>query len=88
MELVLATKEELTKAYQRWNIDVIETPQKHEASDSSLKDAESQVDEMMSHIEVGHMGEVRMVIVDSFMKHCAAEGVDIPESVLEGYFGA
>ena len=42
---------ELAKAFQKWNIDVIDNPTKHETPSDCFEDAELQAIELMKHLQ-------------------------------------
>lgn len=50
-ELIVVKKDDLVKAFQKWNIDVIKNPNEHETPNDTLEDAKEQVDAMMSYVE-------------------------------------
>ena len=72
--LIVVRKKELGEAFQRWNLDVIENPGKHEEPTGSSDDSKLQVEEIMGHITDGHIdeefSEIRINAVSNFLDYC------------------
>jgi len=92
MELITATKKELTEAMRQGNLNYLENPNNYGSIDNTTECAERQLDNVLNNVTDGHMQEtlagIRTETVSQFMEHCKDNGIDVPETLFESFFGA
>lgn len=85
-------KKHLIDAFQKYNLNYLENPEKFSEVDDAQECAEAQADYVLSLIPEGTMEEVRADIVcdtvAEFIAFCDEKGTPLPDGYFEEFFGA
>ena len=89
---ITLNKQHLVEAFQKYNQDYLENPDKYSEIDGTQESAEVQVDHLLGMIPEEAIQEVRADIqtevVAEFIAFCEEEGTLLPEGYFETFFGA